>query len=168
MVVWPTFRSSKLYTWPEVAMITIYHWTHTWANGELIHGAHDLESISRMFLYALHTSQKLKDYIWSQLGLRYMVKQIYGKHMAIGGPRSLQGNPWLKMISSHYKTLFIWTKSTRTVIGGYIGTWQFLFNHRYVFTRMMHFISKAHVRWGFKSPLTLGSKHLCNSRRCSN
>jgi hypothetical protein len=31
--------------------------------------------------YIHHKSSR--DYIWSQLGLRYMVKQIYDKHMAI-------------------------------------------------------------------------------------
>jgi hypothetical protein len=28
-------------------------------------------------------SQKFKDYMWNQLGLRYMMKQIYDKHETI-------------------------------------------------------------------------------------
>jgi hypothetical protein len=115
-------------------------------------------------IYVYHKSSR--DYIWSQLGLRYMVKMT--NIWQFGGPKSMQGNPWLGMISSRYKTLLIWTKNTRRVNGGYIGTRQILFNHRYVFTQMMFFKFKAHVRWGFKSSSTLGSKHLCNSRKCSN
>jgi hypothetical protein len=36
-----------------------------------------------MFHYAPRMSQALKDYIWAQLNIGYMAKQIYEKHKAI-------------------------------------------------------------------------------------
>jgi len=72
-----------LYTWPDVAKITIYHKAHTWTNGSFAHGEHDLKSISCMSCYAPHMSQALKDHIWTQLNLGYMAKQIYDKHKVI-------------------------------------------------------------------------------------
>jgi len=36
-----------------------------------------------MFLYASHVSHKLKDFAWTQLRLRYMVRKIYDKHKEI-------------------------------------------------------------------------------------
>jgi hypothetical protein len=61
----------------------IYHKAHTRTNRSFAHGEHDLESISHMSCYAPRMSQALKDHIWAQLNLSYMVKQIYHKHKAI-------------------------------------------------------------------------------------
>jgi hypothetical protein len=55
----------------------------TQANEDLIHGACDLGSTSRVLAYAPHVSHKLKEFIWTQLGLRYTMKQIYDKHKEI-------------------------------------------------------------------------------------
>jgi hypothetical protein len=66
-----------------VAKIIFYHQPHTWANGEPAHGKHDLDSIARPSFFAPRMSQALKDHIWIQLGLGYIIKQIYDKHKAI-------------------------------------------------------------------------------------
>jgi hypothetical protein len=45
-----------------------------------------------------------------------------------------------------YIYIYICIESTKRVVGAYIKTRQFLFNHGYVFTLMMSFISKMQVR----------------------
>jgi hypothetical protein len=82
MVVWPNFPIKRFYTWPNVVEITFYHWTHTQANGDPFHGACDPRSTSQMS-YTPHVFDKLKDFIWTQLGLGYTMKQIYDKHKEI-------------------------------------------------------------------------------------
>jgi hypothetical protein len=64
-----SFSIKCLYTWPNVAEVTIYHKPHTQIDGSFTHGEHDVESISHMFRYAPHMSQALKDHIWAQLSL---------------------------------------------------------------------------------------------------
>jgi hypothetical protein len=66
-----------------VAEIISYHRLHTWANGEPVHGKHDLDSIMQPFFFAPRMSQALKNHIWTQLSLGYTVMQIYDKHKAI-------------------------------------------------------------------------------------
>jgi hypothetical protein len=66
-----------------VAEIIFYHQPHTWANGELTHGKHDLNFIAQPSFFAPRMSQALKHHIWTQFGLGYTVKQIYDKHKAI-------------------------------------------------------------------------------------
>ncbi len=78
-----TYGHDKLYTRPEVEDIIFYHQLHMWANGELTHGKHDFDSIVRPSCFAPRMSQAFKDHIWIQLGLGYIVKQIYDKHKAI-------------------------------------------------------------------------------------
>jgi hypothetical protein len=77
------FSIKRIYTWANVVEITFYHWTHTWANGDPSHGAYDSRSTSQMSTYAPHMSHKLKDFIWTQLGLGYTMNQIYDKHKEI-------------------------------------------------------------------------------------
>jgi len=48
-----------------------------------MHGKHDLDSIVRSYFFAPRMSQALKNHIWTQLGLGYILKQIYDKHKAI-------------------------------------------------------------------------------------
>jgi hypothetical protein len=84
------FSIKRLYTWPNVVEITFYHWTHIWANGDPTHGACDLGSTSWMLAYAPHVSHKLKEFIWTQLGLGYTVKQVYDKHRKFGGHEQMQ------------------------------------------------------------------------------
>jgi hypothetical protein len=60
-----SFSIKCLYTRPDVAEITIYHKAHIRTDGLSAHGEHDLKSISRMFYYAPHMSQTLKDHIWA-------------------------------------------------------------------------------------------------------
>jgi len=69
--------------WPNIVEITFYYWTFIQANGDLAHSAQDLNFVAQMSLYAPHVSQILKDYIWTQLELGHMMKQIYNKHKAI-------------------------------------------------------------------------------------
>jgi hypothetical protein len=66
-----------------VVEIIFYHQLHTRANDEPAHGKHDLDSILRPIFFAPRMSQALKDHIWTQLGLRYTIKQIYNKHKVI-------------------------------------------------------------------------------------
>jgi hypothetical protein len=77
------FLIRQLYTQPKVEEIIFYHQLHTHANGELTHGKHDLDSIAWPSFFAPWMSQAFKDHIWTQLGLGYIVKQIYDKHKAI-------------------------------------------------------------------------------------
>jgi hypothetical protein len=77
------FSIKRLYTWPYVMKIIFYHHIHTWANGDPTHDACDLGSTSQMLAYAPCMSYKLKELIWTQLGLGYIVKQIYDKHKEI-------------------------------------------------------------------------------------
>jgi hypothetical protein len=56
---------------------------HTQANGNPTHGACDLGSTSRMSAYVPCVFHELKEFIWTQLGLGYTVKQIYDKHKEI-------------------------------------------------------------------------------------
>jgi len=60
-----------------------YHWTHTQANGDPSHGAYDPRSTSQMSTYVPHMSHKLKDFIWTQLELGYIMNQMYDKHKEI-------------------------------------------------------------------------------------
>jgi hypothetical protein len=53
------------------------------ANGELVHGKHDLDSIAQSSFFAPQMLQAFKGHIWTQLGLGYNAKQIYDKHKAI-------------------------------------------------------------------------------------
>jgi hypothetical protein len=78
-----SFSIKHLYTWFDVAKITIYHKAYTRINGSFAHGEHDLESISHMSHYVPRMSKTLKDHIWAQLNLSYTTKQIYHKHKPI-------------------------------------------------------------------------------------
>ncbi len=77
------FSIKRLYTWPYAVEIIFYHWIHTWANGDPIHSACDPGSTSQMLAYVPCMSHKLKEFIWTQLGLKYIVKQTYDKHKEI-------------------------------------------------------------------------------------
>jgi hypothetical protein len=76
------FSIKRLYTQPIVEEITFYHQVHTYTNGDLAHGARDLDFVTQMSLYVLRC-HILKNYTWTQLGLRYTVKQIYNKYQTI-------------------------------------------------------------------------------------
>jgi hypothetical protein len=52
-----SFYIKHLYTWPDVAKITIYHKAYTQIDGSSAHGEHDSKSISLMFRYAPCMSQ---------------------------------------------------------------------------------------------------------------
>jgi hypothetical protein len=52
-----------------------------------------------MLAYAPHTSHKLKEFIWTQLGLGYTVKQIYDKHKEIWWERANAGE---QMTHDHF------------------------------------------------------------------
>ncbi len=151
MVVWLIFWSSK-YTHGlrlQWSPTTIEQTLDLMESSYMVHTTM-VNPFHKCFCMFYIYHKNLEDYIWSQLGLGYMVKQIYDKYMTniwqFGGPKSMQENPWLRMISSRYKTLLIWTENTRRAIGGYIRTWQFLFNHKYVFTQMVFFYFQG--TWG--------------------
>jgi hypothetical protein len=75
--------SKQLYTQLKVAKIIFYHWPHTQINDEPAHGKHDLDSIMWPSFFAPRISEVLKDHVWTQLGLGYIIKQIYDKHKVI-------------------------------------------------------------------------------------
>jgi hypothetical protein len=77
------FSIKTLYTRLDVVETIFYHWTHIRANEDSVHGACDPRSTSQMSTYVPHVSHKLKEFIWTQLGLGYTVKQIYDKHKEI-------------------------------------------------------------------------------------
>jgi hypothetical protein len=93
------FSIKRFYTRPNVLKITFYHRTHIWTNEDPIHGACDPRSTSRMLAYAPHMSHKLKEFIWTQLGLGYTVKQIYDKHKEIWWERANAGE---QMTHDHF------------------------------------------------------------------
>jgi hypothetical protein len=66
-----------------VVEITIYHKAHTQTDGSFANGVHDPESISYTSHYTPCMPQALKDHIWAQLSLGYIIKQIYDKHKKI-------------------------------------------------------------------------------------
>jgi len=77
------FSIKRFYTQSNVMEITFYHQIHIQANGNPTHGACDLRSTLQMLAYAPRVSHKLKEFIWTQLGLGYTMKQIYDKHKEI-------------------------------------------------------------------------------------
>ncbi len=77
------FSIKRPYKWLDVVEIIFYHPTHIHANGHPIHGACDPRSTSQMSAYVQCVSHKLKEFIWTQLGLGYILKQIYDKHKEI-------------------------------------------------------------------------------------
>jgi hypothetical protein len=81
MIIW--FSIKRFYTWPDVVEITFYNQIHTQANGDHVHDACDSRFTSQILRYAPCVSHKLKEFIWTQLRLRYTVKQIYDKHKEI-------------------------------------------------------------------------------------
>jgi hypothetical protein len=77
------FSIKRLYTQLDAVEIIFYYWIHTWANGNPTRDACDPRSISQMSTYAPRMFHKLKESMWTQLGLGYTVKQIYDKHKKI-------------------------------------------------------------------------------------
>ncbi len=77
------FSIKRLYTRPNVVEIIFYDRTHTWANGDPVQNACDSGSTSWMLTYAPRVFHRLKEFIWTQLGLGYTMKQIYDKHKEI-------------------------------------------------------------------------------------
>jgi hypothetical protein len=73
------FSIKRLYTWLDVVEIIFYHQIHIRVNGDHPHGACDPWFISQMSAYAPRMSHKLKEFLWTQLKLRYTMKQNYDK-----------------------------------------------------------------------------------------
>jgi len=128
---------------------------------ESLHMVHmTLNPFQECLLCSTQKSQKLKDYVWNQLWLRYIVKQIYDKHKIIWWARVNVGEPMIKDDFIKAQNIVYWDRKHKR------GNWRlhknpkFLYNCGYVFTQMMSFISKMQMKWmGFKSPSPLGSKH---------
>jgi hypothetical protein len=96
-----SFSIKCLYTWPNVAKITIYYKAHTQIYGSFAHDEHDPKSIFRMSCYVPCMSQALNDHIRAQLSLGYTTKQIYDKHKPI----------WWKRVNANQNMTrddFIW------------------------------------------------------------
>jgi hypothetical protein len=77
------FSIKRLYTQRNVVENIFYLLTHTRANGDSIHSACDPRSTSWMSAYVPHMFHKLKEFIWTQLRLGYIMKQIYDNHKEI-------------------------------------------------------------------------------------
>jgi hypothetical protein len=86
----PLFHQEALHT-TKCGGNHFYHWIHTQANGDLAHSACDPRSTSQMSAYVPCVFHKLQEFIWIQLGSRYIVKQIYDKHKKIWWARANVG-----------------------------------------------------------------------------
>jgi hypothetical protein len=73
------FSIKSFYARLNVMEIDIYHQTHIRTNGDLAHNACPPRFTSWMSVYAPRAFHKLKEFIWTQLGL----KQICDKHKEI-------------------------------------------------------------------------------------
>jgi hypothetical protein len=62
---------------------------HVQAHGDPIEC--DPKSTSQMLAYATRVSHKLKEFIWTQLKLGYIVKKIYDKHKEIWWAQANEG-----------------------------------------------------------------------------
>jgi hypothetical protein len=82
-----------------MAKIIFYHQPYTQANGEPTHSKHDFDYITWPSVFAPWMLQTFKDHIWTQLGLGYIVKQIYDKHKAIWWARI---NAWEVMTRDNF------------------------------------------------------------------
>jgi len=74
-------------------------------------------------------SQALKDHIWIQLGLGYIIKQIYDKHKAIWWTRINAKEMMIRDDFIRNKTLFTWIANTKKGIGLYTKIRPFPFTH---------------------------------------
>jgi hypothetical protein len=148
----------RLYTWPNMVEIIFYHQTHIQTNGDPSHGACDPRSTSRMSTFAPCMSHKLKEFIWTQLGL---YGTPWNKFMTstrkFGGHEWMRMNRWPTMISYNSKISRIWIGSTRGALGAYMKTRHFPFNHWW------HLISITHG-WNFGWKLTNTRRGYCIKR----
>ncbi len=111
------FSIRRFYTWPDVVEIIFYRQIHTQANGDLAHSACDPRSTLWMSAYVSCMSYKLKEFIWTQLGLKYTVKQIYDKHIEIWWAWTNVGEWMTRMISHDPKILPTWNENTTGALG---------------------------------------------------
>ncbi len=117
-VVWPTFPS-RGFKQPNAVEIPFYHQTHTPTNGDPIHGACDPRSTSRMSAYAPCVFNKLKEFIWTQLGLSTLWNKFMTSIKKFGGHRQMWVSGWPMMISHDSKISPTWTKNARGALGVY-------------------------------------------------
>jgi hypothetical protein len=147
-----SFLIKCLYTWLDVAEITIYHEAHTQINGLFAHGEHDPESNSCMSRYAPCMSQALKNYIWAQLSLVTQINKYMLNIKQFGGNVWMRVKAWHEMISFDFKTLHIWIENIRKGVGVYTPTLQFQFGLGLSNIRKMCYFSKMLVKsTGLKS-----------------
>jgi hypothetical protein len=93
---------------------------------ENLHMVHmTLNPFQECLLCSTHRSQMLKDYIWNQLWLRYIMKQIYDKHKVIWWARVNVGEPMIKDDFIKAQNIVYWDQSTRGVVGAYMRTQNF-------------------------------------------
>ncbi len=105
-------------------------------------------------MYAPCVSCKLKEFIWTQLGIGYIVKQIYDKHKEIWWKRANAGEWMTQMISYNSKILPTWIGSTRGALSACTKTRHFPFSHGFMFILMIFLFLRC--KWG---EWDLGSFH---------
>jgi hypothetical protein len=85
--------------------------------------------------YVPHEFHKL-EFIWTQLGLRYIVKLINNEHKNIWWA-SMNAGEWMTQDDFlHLQDITYLNQKHKK------GTWHFPFSHGFVFILMMFFISK--------------------------
>ncbi len=143
------FFINRLYTRPHVE-ITFYHWIHNRTNGDLVHDACDPRSTSQMLAYAPHIFHKL-EFIWTQLGLRYTMKNIYDKHKKIWWAWVNAGEWMTQDDFLQFQDIAYLNQKHKK------GTWHFPLNHGFVLILMMFFyFQDASEVNGIHVPFTIG------------
>jgi hypothetical protein len=122
-----------------VAKIIFYHQPHTLTNGEPAHSKHDLDSIARQSFFAPQMSQAFKDHIWTQLGLSYIVKQIYDKHKAILWAKINVGEVMTKNDFIKQQDIIYLGRKHKRGIHIYTKIWPFLFAHGHLIIQIMFY-----------------------------
>jgi hypothetical protein len=74
-------------------------------------------------------SQALKDHIWTQLGLGYIVKQIYDKHKAIWWARINAREAMIRDDFINQQDIAYWIANTKKGVGVYTKIQPFPFAH---------------------------------------
>jgi len=100
------FSIERLYAWPKVAEIIIYHWIHIWANGDLIHGACDPWSTSQMSTYGstyvLQVERFYMDLIRVEIHREVNLWQAQGNLVGKGECRWANDTRWLAKIPRYH------------------------------------------------------------------
>ncbi len=146
MVFWPTFPS-KGFTHGQMWWKSLFTIRLILGPMEIYaHSACEFGSTSQMSKYAPHVFHKLKEFIWTQLGLRYTMKQIYDKHKEIWWPWVNEGEWMTQNDFLQLQDIAYLDRKHKKALGACTQTLCFPFSHGFTFILMMIFISRMQVR----------------------